>query len=194
MHRNVEHELISNLSYVVVTKRGPATKPPKGKMKGSRAASQATPRTDPVIQRVLSARKLKINELKNEMNDVLVRMRDMKEENKLLKKTQHRQEKALSRFEEEESDLPQIMARHSNEVRNVKEQLRKTKDKYERTDRYLRDAEDDLEKMKRNLKKYKKLADEHDLEERSELSQKMRKTEIDLEEKDVRIKVSEMVQ
>ncbi|XP_060069674.1 myb-like protein X isoform X1 [Ylistrum balloti] len=163
----------------------------KGRGKGrgkQRSTSQATPRVDPVIQRVLSARKLRINELRNNMEDLVKQIEDLKEENKLLKKTQYRQEKALNRFEDRESDLPQIMQRHNNETRTMREQLKKTKEKYDRTDRYLRDAEDELEKVKNKMKKYKRLVDENDLLERDELQNKVKKVEIDLEEKEVKIK------
>lgn len=161
----------------------------RGRGRGKqRSTSQVTPRVDPVVQRVLSARKLRINELRNNMEDLLKQIEDMKEENKLLKKTQYRQEKALNRFEDRESDLPQIMQKHSNETRAMREQLKKTKEKYERTDRYLRDAEDELEKVKSKMKKYKKLVDENDLLERDELQTKVKKAEIDIEEKEVKIK------
>ncbi|XP_033740405.1 trichohyalin-like isoform X2 [Pecten maximus] len=161
----------------------------RGKGRGKqRSTSQVTPRVDPVIQRVLSARKLRINELRNNMEDLLKQIEDMKEENKLLKKTQYRQEKALNRFEDRESDLPQIMQKHNNETRAMRDQLKKTKEKYERTDRYLRDAEDELEKVKGKMKKYKRLVDENDLLERDELQTKVKKAEIDLEEKEVKIK------
>lgn len=164
----------------------------KGRGKGwskARSSNQTTPRVDPVVQRVLSARKLRINELRNNMEDLVKQIEDLRDENKLLKKTQHRQEKALNRFEDSESDLPQIMQRHSNEVRTMRDQLRKTKEKYDRTDRYLRDAEDELDKVKSKAKKYKQLVDENELLERDELSTKIKKAEIDMEEKDVRIKV-----
>ncbi|OWF43915.1 Lebercilin [Mizuhopecten yessoensis] len=163
----------------------------KGRGKGrgkQRSTSQVTPRVDPVVQRVLSARKLRINELRNNMEDLVKQIEDLREENKLLKKTQYRQEKALNRFDERESDLPQIMQRHNNETRTMREQLKKTKDKYDRTDRYLRDAEDELEKVKNKVKKYKRLVDENDLMERDDLQTKVKKAEIDIEEKEVKIK------
>lgn len=132
---------------------------------------------------------LKINELRNrieELNSHVVQLRD---ENKLLKKMQHRQEKALVKFEHEESDLPQLIQRHNNETRNLKEILRKTRDKYERTDRYLRDAEDELDKVKSKLRKYKTLAEDKHLPEREELNKKLHKLDLFTEEKDIKIQV-----
>lgn len=150
--------------------------------------SSQEPKFDNIAKRVMSARRLKINELKNVNEELNQQIRDLKDENKLLKKTQFRTEKALQRFEDKESDLPQIMQRQQNEVRTLKDQIRKWREKYEKTDRYLRDAEDELEKVKFKLKKLKSVAEEKDLPERSELNRRLNKSELDIEERDVKIK------
>ena len=137
----------------------------------------------------MSARRLKINELKNANEELNQQIRDLKDENKLLKKTQLRTERALQKFEDQESDLPQIMQRQQNEVRSLKDQIRKWREKYEKTDRYLRDAEDELEKVKFKLKKLKAVADEKELPERNELNKRLNQSELDIEERDVKIKV-----
>lgn len=122
--------------------------------------------------------------------DLQQQLKDLRDENKLLKKTQLRTDKALQRFEDQESDLPNLIQRQNNEVRSLKDQIRKWREKYEKTDRYLRDAEDDLEKAKIKLKKMKSLAEEKDLPERSELNKKLNQAELDMEAKDVKIRVS----
>lgn len=99
------------------------------------------------------------------------------------------QERALEKFEDQESNLPQLIQAYNNEVRTLKEQLRRSREKYEKTDRYLRDAEDELERATAKLKKYKSLAEEKDLEERSNLAQRVNKAEIDIEERNSKIKV-----
>ena len=139
----------------------------------------------------MSARRHKINEMANLNQELQQQIKDLKDENKLLKKTQLRTDKALHKFEDRESDLPQLIQRQNNEVRSLKDQIRKWREKFDKTDRYLRDAEDDLEKAKTKLKKLKTLADEKELPERSELNKKVRDAEIDMEAKDVKIKVIE---
>lgn len=94
--------------------------------------------------------------------------RDLKEENKFLKKMQYRQEKVLVKYEDKEGDLLQIIVRYQNEVRSLKENLRKIRDKYERTDRYFRDVEDEFDKAKSKLKRYKLLADQNNFKERDD--------------------------
>ena len=147
------------------------------------------PKIDNIAKRVMSARRLKINELKNTNEELIQQIRDLKDENKLLKKTQFRTEKALQRFEDKESDLPQIMQRQQNEVRSLKDQIRKWREKHDKTDRYLRDAEDELEKVKFKLKKLKSVTEEKGLPERSELNKRLTQAELDIEERDVKIKV-----
>lgn len=94
--------------------------------------------------------------------------RDLKEENKFLKKMQYRQEKVLVKYEDKEGDLLQIIVRYQNEVRSLKENLRKIRDKYERMDRYFRDVEDEFDKAKSKLKRYKSLVDQNNFKERDD--------------------------
>lgn len=94
--------------------------------------------------------------------------RDLKEENKFLKKMQYWQEKVLVKYEDKEGDLLQIIVRYQNEVRSLKENLRKIRDKYERTDRYFRDVEDEFDKAKSKLKRYKSLVDQNNFKERDD--------------------------
>lgn len=94
--------------------------------------------------------------------------RDLKEENKFLKKMQYRQEKVLVKYEDKEGDLLQIIVRYQNEVRSLKENLRKIRDKFERTDRYFRDVEDEFDKVKSKLKRYKSLVDQNNFKERDD--------------------------
>ncbi|XP_052237641.1 golgin subfamily A member 6-like protein 6 isoform X2 [Dreissena polymorpha] len=150
--------------------------------------SQESHNVDNIAKRVLSARRLKINEIQNQNQELQLQIKDLKEENKLLKKTQNRADKALQKFEDRESELPQLIQRQNNEVRSLRDQIRKWREKYEKTDRYLRDAEDELEKLKIKLKKLKSLADEKELPERSDLNKKLNNAELDMEAKDVKIK------
>ena len=138
---------------------------------------------------MLSARRIKINELKNEVEDVNQQLIELKAENKTLKRQQFLQERALVRFEDKENDLPVLLQRHSEELRSVKEQLRRQKEKYQRADRRLKETEDELSHTKKQLKRMKKLVEDKNLGERDELSQKLTRAEIDLEDREKRIKV-----
>ncbi|XP_050391771.1 lebercilin [Patella vulgata] len=141
-----------------------------------------------VAMRMMSASRIKQNEFRNQLEEQKAQIQQLLSENKTLKKMQFRHEKALGKFEEKESELPQLLTKHSNEVRALREQNRRMKEKYEKADRYLRDAEDDLDVYKVRLKKYKKLCESKGLPERDELNRKLQQAEIDLEEKDSKIK------
>lgn len=66
------------------------------------------------------------------------------------------------------------------------------KEKYDKTDRYLRDAEDELERVKKKMNKYKEMCEQKELKEREDLTKKLTKTEIELEEKSLKVKVLEL--
>lgn len=117
---------------------------------------------------MLFVKNLKLNEFRNQIEDMQIVFRDLKEENKFLKKMQYRQEKVLVKYEDKEGDLLQIIVRYQNEVRSLKENLRKIRDKYERTDRYFRDVEDEFDKAKSKLKRYKSLVDQNNFKERDD--------------------------
>ncbi|XP_059170370.1 lebercilin-like isoform X2 [Physella acuta] len=143
---------------------------------------------DSVTARVLSASRNKINELRNKVEEMKIQIRDLEQENKLYKRMQFRQEKAIKQIEEKENDLPSILEKHNNEIRSLREQNRKLKEKFDKSDRYLRDAEDELERVKKKMNKYKEMCEEKELMQRDELSRKLTKAELDVEEKDMKIK------
>ena len=162
---------------------------PAGK-KGAAATKNASPRIgDYVTKRMLSARRIKINEMKNEIEELVVQLTEMKQENKMLKRLQFRQEKALEHYTGQENDLPQLLERHSAEVRTLKDQIKKYKMKYEKADKREKDAGVELHRTRNQLNKVKKLAEEKNLGERDQLNRQLAKAEHDLREKDQRIEV-----
>ncbi|BFZ25267.1 hypothetical protein BsWGS_28305 [Bradybaena similaris] len=162
----------------------------RGSHTNSRSSEPADIRKshDNVTSRVLSASRNRINELRNKVEELNIQIRELQQENKLYKKMQFRQEKAIRVIEDKENDLPSILDRHNNEVRVLREQNKRLKDKYEKSDRYLRDAEDELEKMKIKLKKYKDMCEQQELKEREELSRQLGQAQLDLEEREVKLK------
>ncbi|XP_076444819.1 uncharacterized protein LOC143282856 isoform X2 [Babylonia areolata] len=161
----------------------------KGRGRGPGRQDQGKPEVpmDEVVKRLLSADQLRMKELRNQMNDMKKQLKAVKDENRLFKQVQYKQERALKRFEDTESQLPQLIQAHNNEVRSLREQLRQAKEKYEKTDRYLRDAEDELDKANSQLKRYKDLTQKKNLGERSDLDRRLTKAEESLEEKNSRM-------
>ncbi|XP_041106289.1 lebercilin-like isoform X2 [Polyodon spathula] len=141
-----------------------------------------------VTKRMLSARLLKINELKNEMSEQQLRLEELQKENKALRLLQHRQEKALNKFEDTESEIAQLISSHNNEVRTLRERLRKSQEKERTTERRLRDSEEELFRTKSSLQKLRKLAEDKQLAERDVLARKLSQAETRLEYNDRRVK------
>ncbi|XP_010009312.1 PREDICTED: lebercilin [Nestor notabilis] len=143
---------------------------------------------DLVTKRVLSARLLKINELRNELTELHIKLDELQKENRALKRLQHRQEKALNKFEDTENEISQLLARHNNEIRILRERLRKSQERERATERRLKDSEDELYRTKTALQKLKKLSADKHLAERDDLAKKLAYAESRLEDSEKRIK------
>uniref|UniRef100_UPI00398E4357 lebercilin isoform X2 n=1 Tax=Pristiophorus japonicus TaxID=55135 RepID=UPI00398E4357 len=143
---------------------------------------------DLVTKRMLSARLLKINELRNEVTELQVKLEDLQKENRILKRLQYRQERALNKFEDTENEISLLISHHSSEVRVLRERLRKSQEKERVVEKRLKDTEEELHRTKSSLQKLKKLSEDKHLGERDELAQKLDKAEIKMEESERKIK------
>ncbi|XP_069091736.1 lebercilin isoform X2 [Pleurodeles waltl] len=143
---------------------------------------------DLVTKRVLSARLLKINELRNELTELQIRLEEQQKENKALRRMQFRQEKALNKFEDTESEISQLISRHNNELRALRERLRKSLEQERTTERKLKETEEELYRTSSSLQKLKKLSEDRHLGEREALSQKLLLAEGRLEDRDRKVK------
>ncbi|KAJ8355745.1 hypothetical protein SKAU_G00185390 [Synaphobranchus kaupii] len=143
---------------------------------------------DLVTKRVLSARLLKINEQRNELSEAQLRLGQLQRENKALRQLQRRQERALGRFDDTESEIAQLISRHGNETHALRERLRRTQERERAADRRLRDVDEELRRAKAALQKLRKLADDRQLGEREELARKLAHAQDRLQEDDRRIK------
>ncbi|XP_043929645.1 lebercilin [Protopterus annectens] len=143
---------------------------------------------DLVTKRVLSARLLKINELRNQVTAQQIKLDELQKENKTLKQLQYRQERALNKFEDTENEISQLISRHSNEVRNLRERLRKAQERERINEKKLKDTEEELHRAKSSLQKLKKLSEDRHLVERDELSRKLVLAEQRLEDAEKRVK------
>ncbi|XP_023778099.1 lebercilin isoform X2 [Cyanistes caeruleus] len=133
-------------------------------------------------------RLLKINELRNELTELHIKLDELQKENRALKRLQHRQEKALNKFEDTENEISQLLARHNNEIRILRERLRKSQERERATERRLKDTEDELYRSKSVLQKLKKLSADKHLAERDDLAKKLALAESKLEDREKRIK------
>nr|XP_033781148.1 lebercilin-like [Geotrypetes seraphini] len=138
-----------------------------------------------VTKRVPSAWLLKINDLRNELSDLQVKLEDLQKENKTLKRLQFRQEKALNKFED---DTENEISRHSNEIRTLRDHLRKSQEREKTTATKLKDREDELYRTKSILQRLNKLSEDKHLAERDDLARKLVQAEGQLDNNDRRKK------
>ncbi|XP_070705547.1 lebercilin [Pempheris klunzingeri] len=128
---------------------------------------------DLVTKRMLSARLLKINELRNALAELQQRTDELQKENRVLRQLQVRQEKALQRYDDTESEISQLLLRHANETQVLRERLRRTQERERAAERRLKDSEEQLRRSQTSIARLKKLVDRQELGTRDELSRKL---------------------
>ncbi|KAK2885450.1 hypothetical protein Q8A67_016287 [Cirrhinus molitorella] len=143
---------------------------------------------DPVTKRMLSARLLKINELKNALSELRLHADELQRENRLLRQMQLRQEKALHRYNDTESEISQLLSRHNNETHVLRERLRRSQENQRTAERSLRETDAQLQRCRSQLQKLQQLADDQNLGEREELSRKLMYTQGKLQDSERRVK------
>ncbi|MEQ2261327.1 hypothetical protein XENORESO_008817, partial [Xenotaenia resolanae] len=166
----------------------PITQPHR---KGNRSQSkELTPPKDLdlVTKRMLSARLLKINELRNSLAELKQQNDELKKENRILRQLQVRQEKALQRYDDTESEISQLLARHSNDIHVLRERLRRTQERERTAERRLKESEEQLQRSQATITRLKKLVDQQELGTRDELSHSLKEEKIQAQEAQRRIK------
>lgn len=103
---------------------------------------------------------------------------------------QARQEKALRRYDDTESEISLLLARHSNETHVLRERLRRTQERERVAEQRLKDAEEQLQKRRATIVRLKKLVDQRELGTRDELSRRLDEEKMKTQEAQQRIKVN----
>ena len=100
------------------------------------------------------------------------------------------QERLLAKYDHQENEAPVIVQRINEEANSLREQLRRTKERYQSKCEKLNATSEELDRTQRLLKKMKSLVDDKKLAERDELNRKLTKAQEDVDAKDVTIRVS----
>ncbi|MBN3324920.1 LCA5L protein, partial [Atractosteus spatula] len=135
----------------------------------------------------MSARLHRIKELSSQVWDLQQQLNATLLENRLLKRLQGRHTAALRRFQDSQNCLPQMIAKHSGEVRALREQLRRSQERGLAVSRKLRAAEAELLHIRDALQRLEQLAQDRSLEERDQLTHKLGRLSLDIELKTRRI-------
>ncbi|XP_041734437.1 lebercilin-like protein [Coregonus clupeaformis] len=138
-------------------------------------------------QRIRSAHRHRIKELNSQVWELQQQLSGVSTENKLLKQLQGRHMLALQHFQDSQSGLPQVLAKHGSEVRGLQELLRKARIRRNSLSRHLRGTEEELLRTKDALHRLQLLSEDRSLEEREELSHRLALITVDLNRKNKRI-------
>ncbi|CAG9800404.1 unnamed protein product [Chironomus riparius] len=79
--------------------------------------SSLVPAVSEIKQRVVSARMLRMKQLQNQIGEAHHRIAELSSENRLLKSLHKRQDSALSKYENSNAELPQLLHSHAEELR-----------------------------------------------------------------------------
>ncbi|KAM6309982.1 LOW QUALITY PROTEIN: lebercilin-like protein [Aegotheles albertisi] len=126
-----------------------------------------------VAQKISSSRLHNIRELKNEIFDLQRKTEAARLENHVLKQLQWRHSKAIDRYENSERNLPDLLARHSNEVRALRKLQRISQENEKNTSKKLRRVEAELLKAKDACQNLCMLLEDETLAERDELDHRL---------------------
>ena len=139
---------------------------------------------------MLSANRHKVTKLESRLSQLIQELTKEREENRTLKLIQHRQEKKLEKVIGEEAELPQLLVKHTAEVKSLRERIRKLQDNSYHKDEKINDQDKTILKLKDKCKYYRELCEKEELTEKAELEKNLTKAETNLKKRDEEISVS----
>ncbi|XP_058265772.1 lebercilin-like [Hemibagrus wyckioides] len=177
---------------VVPRRPGPLTLPPlscASTVHSQKLSKDAPPQNLSLVTKTqLSARLLKITQLKNTLAEQQAHIDELQRENRLLKQFQLRQEKSLQRYGNTESEISELITRHDNEIHVLRERLQRSLKKERMAERRCTEAEAQLEQCQDQLHKLQQLADEKRLGEKGELARKLAHAQVKVQESERKVK------
>jgi len=140
--------------------------------------------------RLLSAKIHAIRALQNELAEAKRELDEHRKENRLLNRLQVRQERELTKYQSKEGELPQILIQHAEEVRALREQLKRTQEASGGYQRKVNDLRQELQRVSERRKKLEEVVKRRHLLERETLTVQLQEANDSAEEKNRRIAVS----
>ncbi|CAD5121656.1 DgyrCDS10148 [Dimorphilus gyrociliatus] len=139
--------------------------------------SNYSPRNQHTGMKRKSPRLMKSSEFRNRINELQMEVKEVKMENAILKKQQRIQERSIYKYEHAHANLPSVLKSQIAELRNLQEQLRRQEDIEEEINDKLKDDDFEINKLKREIKKLKKISEDNHIQERIDLQSKLEKVE-----------------
>ncbi|XP_037905707.1 lebercilin-like protein isoform X2 [Hermetia illucens] len=142
-----------------------------------------------VRQRVLSARRLRVKTLQNQLADAQLHISELANENRILRTLHKRQDTALSKYEGTNAELPQLLHSHAEEIRMWQTKCRNLNSQNRELTRKLKERDTALLALGDQNKHLTQLSRDRNLEDRERLTERVRYLESRLNEKDNDVKL-----
>jgi hypothetical protein len=142
--------------------------------------SQANEALNQTVMRLMSAQRLKNNDLQNRIAELNIEIEKLKDENKLLKRVHHREEIAIKKFESHDNDVSRLVKNHADETHALKETIKNIKNENRRLNSTLIDKDEEIRSLKKKKDDLKKILNDKKLFDSLELSKKLDQAEASL--------------
>ncbi|KAJ8958840.1 hypothetical protein NQ318_019602 [Aromia moschata] len=140
-----------------------------------------------VRQRVLSAKLLKLRSLQNQLSDANYHLTEIAKENQILKNLQKRQDKALSKYEDMNEDLPRLLHSHEEQLRILTEKNKSLRRNMKDLNDILKSKEEELLKAQEKLSRLEKLNRDKHLTDREKLTDQLEDMKLKLQKSEEQI-------
>nr|XP_023024976.1 coiled-coil domain-containing protein 18 [Leptinotarsa decemlineata] len=137
-----------------------------------------------VRQRVLSAKLLKLRSIQSQLNDANYHLSELSKENQILKTLQKRQDKALSKYENTNADLPRLIHSHEEQIRFLSEKNKSQRKTIKELNDLLKVKEEELAKTHEKLCHLEKLNRDKRLLDRERMLDQIEELKLKLEKSD----------
>jgi chromosome segregation ATPase len=167
------HKFVIKKSNAVYQKR--VTAPPKKYQKSNTTSLNES------VSRVMSAQRLKNNELQNKLNELRMENEKILEENRTLKRMHKREEIAVKRLENQDNDITRLIKNHLEETGSLREQLKKAKNENKKFYNSLIEKDEEIRSLKKKCDEMRKIMNDKKLMDSVELSKRLDELEKDLQ-------------
>ncbi|XP_063983404.1 lebercilin isoform X2 [Diachasmimorpha longicaudata] len=127
------------------------------------------PLKNPVGQRIISAKTLRVKELQNQLTDAHYHLNELANENRLLKALQKRQDSALKRYEGANAELPRIINSHHEELKVLQTKYKRLRSQHKQACDLMKEKDNEIHTLQTQNKHLLQLSKDRHLGEREKL-------------------------
>ena len=142
--------------------------------------------------RLLSAQRIKNNDLQNRISEMNIEIEKIREENRTLKRMHKREEVALKKLETQDTDVTKVVKGYQDEINALKDKIRKLQSDNRKINNSLLDREDEVRVLKKKYGELKDILNDKNLIESAELNKKLEATQQELSEQRSKYQVNEI--